>query len=126
MANIVVVDDDDMVRKTLTTVLGLAGHAVREAAGGRAGLTLVQAEPPELLVTDLNMPGMDGAGFIRAARDLCPTIRVIAITGSAAKARDDPLAAEAAGADATLGKPVRRADLLACIDELLRDRGAGY
>lgn len=121
MASIVVVDDDDMVRRTMVTVLGMAGHAVREASGGHGGLALVEDSAPDLLITDINMPGMDGVSFIAAARGIRPDLKVLAISGSSPRAIDDPAIAATLGADAVIGKPFRRADLLACIARLSGD-----
>src|SRR5206468_1919113 len=73
MATILVVDDDASARDLIATVLGYAGHRVREAADGAEALTLAQSEPPELIIADLLMPTMDGFEFVRQLREL-PTL----------------------------------------------------
>jgi PAS domain S-box-containing protein len=68
MSSIMVLDDQSADRALLATVLGHAGHAVTEAATGEQALSLARAEPPELIMVDLMMPGMNGYEFMRALR----------------------------------------------------------
>src|SRR5213594_5089603 len=69
MATILAVDDDPTARELLVTVLGCAGHQLREAADGAEALTLAQAERPDLIIADLMMPTMDGFEFVRRLRE---------------------------------------------------------
>jgi signal transduction histidine kinase/DNA-binding response OmpR family regulator len=68
MAAILVVDDDPVARDLLVTVLGYAGHQMREAADGTEALFAAQAEPPDLIICDLLMPTMDGFEVVRRLR----------------------------------------------------------
>lgn len=68
MTSILVVDDEPLNRLLLATVLRPLGHDVLEAADGGAGLKLVVDRAPDLVVVDLAMPGMGGAGFLKALR----------------------------------------------------------
>ncbi len=69
MATILAVDDDPAARDLLVTVLGYAGHKLREATDGAEALHLVQAERPDLVIADLMMPTMDGFEFVRRLRE---------------------------------------------------------
>ena len=69
MAKILVVDDDPSSRDLLVTVLGYAGHQLREAADGADALTQAQSELPDLIIADLLMPTMDGFEFVRRLRE---------------------------------------------------------
>lgn len=68
MATILIVDDQEANRQLLTAVLGSRGHALRRAENGREGLIAARAEPPDLVITDIVMPVMDGYEMVRAMR----------------------------------------------------------
>jgi CheY-like chemotaxis protein len=68
MATIVVADDDAASRMLMTTLLEHAGHTVAAVANGTEALDLVRREPPDLVLTDLSMPGIAGVDLIRALR----------------------------------------------------------
>jgi len=69
MATILAVDDDPTARGLLVTILGYAGHELREAADGAEALALAQAVRPDLIISDLMMPTMDGFEFVRRLRE---------------------------------------------------------
>jgi CheY-like chemotaxis protein len=80
---IILADDNATVRRVLTEMLTLAGHAVLPAADGHEALRhLGAAGGADLLITDLEMPGLDGWEVIRSARTMVPGLRVIVITGT--------------------------------------------
>jgi len=68
MAKILIVDDLAANREVLVTLLRYDGHRVLEAANGREGLAAVQAEHPDLVITDVLMPVMDGYELVRQLR----------------------------------------------------------
>jgi diguanylate cyclase (GGDEF)-like protein/PAS domain S-box-containing protein len=68
MAKILIVDDNATNRKLLVAVLGHAGHTTLEAVDGIDGLTVAQAEAPDLIISDILMPSMDGFEFVRRLR----------------------------------------------------------
>jgi signal transduction histidine kinase/DNA-binding response OmpR family regulator len=70
VASILVIDDDPPARELLCTVLGYAGHRMREAADGAEGLATIDVDPPQLVIVDLLMPTMDGLEFVRRLREL--------------------------------------------------------
>jgi two-component system, chemotaxis family, chemotaxis protein CheY len=81
VARILVVDDDQAVRLLLRAMLERRGHAVVEATNGNEGLQYYRAAPTDLVITDIQMPVMDGLQMIKELRDDFPTARVIAISG---------------------------------------------
>jgi CheY-like chemotaxis protein len=78
---ILVVDDDAAIRELLRFVLEEEGYEVIEAADGAEGLQRYQAAPTDLVITDLQMPGMDGLELMMALRRMVPTPVLMAISG---------------------------------------------
>lgn len=110
------VDDDVPVRNALALGLRDAGLEVVLAPGAAAGLDLMLRTPCDALVTDMNMPGTDGAEFIAQARASFPTLAIVAISGDVSRdGRPLAEAAAARGADAALVKPFRVAKLVDAI-----------
>src|ERR1041384_5546453 len=60
MTKLLIIEDDEQTRENLELILHMEGYAVRSAGNGREGLSLVQAERPELIICDVSMPAMDG------------------------------------------------------------------
>jgi CheY-like chemotaxis protein len=120
MDEIVVVDDDALMRELLAEWLSAAGYRVRQAETGNDALQLLRSQAAGLLITDMDMPGRDGAQTLEEARRLQPGLAVIAISGGARKGRRDWVAtARDLGAANTLAKPFERADLLAAVAKIL-------
>jgi two-component system, OmpR family, response regulator len=78
---ILVIDDDAAIRELLRFVLEGEGYEVIEAADGAEGLQRYQAAPTDLVITDLQMPGMDGLELLEALRRVVPTPALMAISG---------------------------------------------
>jgi DNA-binding response OmpR family regulator len=103
---VLVIDDDPAMRGTIRKILGRDGHEVREAKDGREGLALFNAEPADVVVTDLLMPNKEGIETIVELREHAPDVRILAISGGGSILAESALAdAEALGADASLPKP---------------------
>ena len=104
MARVLVVEDHATMRASLRAILAAAGHEVEEAADGRAALEAVATAPPDLVVLDLHVPVIDGAGVLAALRAGPATERlpVIVVT---ATGEEERRATMALGADAYLTKP---------------------
>lgn len=83
MASILVIDDQEPIRKLLRTVLEEAGHEVRDAATGQQGLELYRARSADLIITDLVMPEMNGLDLILELTKEFLDVKVIAMTGEA-------------------------------------------
>lgn len=116
--HILLVDDDGLVRETVAAQLGDAGYTVATASGGEAALEMLGGQaPPELLLTDFSMPGMNGLALIRAARLRRPGLPAILLTGYAGEAEE--LAAGLPERFALLRKPTSQAELVARIEALL-------
>ena len=81
MARILVVDDDESIRFLLRTVLEFQGYDVIEAENGYEGLLCYQAEPADLVITDMQMPVMDGLELLMELQRTFPRVKVIAISG---------------------------------------------
>jgi CheY-like chemotaxis protein len=114
---ILIVDDEPDLRYLLRRVFERAGHIVTDAGHGEAALESVRGTLPDLVVTDMMMPVMDGAELIRRLRADPATaqIPILAATG-------DPRLA--VGADAVLSKPYQSAQLLAAVNSLLAQKAA--
>jgi two-component system, chemotaxis family, chemotaxis protein CheY len=123
MASIVIIDDDPVLRGTIRKILERAGHEVREAENGVAGMRLVAAEVPDLVVTDLLMPEKEGIETILELSDGYPDVRILAISGAGGPGEEDgPLMdAQRFGAHGALPKPFSVDSLLEAVDRLLRE-----
>ena len=81
MPRILVIDDNAAIRELLRFILEEEGYEVIEAADGAEGLQRYQAAPTDLVITDLQMPGMDGLELLKALRRVVPTPTLTAISG---------------------------------------------
>jgi CheY-like chemotaxis protein len=81
-ANLLIVDDDATLRVCLSAVLSSLGYRVRGAADGFSALALLRQEIPDIIVSDLNMPGMSGFEFLSVVRRRFPAIQVIAMSSA--------------------------------------------
>lgn len=115
---ILVVDDDPSARLMFKVILEAAGYLVEEAQNGVAALILIKEAVPDLVVTDMLMPRMDGRELIERIRADVRTapVCILAVTGHP-EART-----QASGADFVLDKPFDRSALLAAVGSLV---GAG-
>jgi DNA-binding response OmpR family regulator len=119
-SRVLVIDDDEDVRSLVRTLLTRAGHDVREAGDGRAGLREFFASPPDLVVLDVSMPELDGWETLSRIRDLsdCPVLMLTARDAELERVRG-----LAAGADDYVVKPFGRQELVARVQALLRRAG---
>ena len=113
-----VVDDDPHVRRFLAEVFRRKGFRTVEAQSGREALGLATRHPPDFVVTDIEMPDVNGLELCRQLRQLPSTSKVpiVVVTGAAETQGD---AAVAAGCDVVLPKPCPPALLVATIHRLL-------
>jgi signal transduction histidine kinase len=117
--DILIVEDNDDAARTLSRLLELAGHRVRVASDGAAGLAALQAQPPEIALIDVGLPRMSGydvAQRIRSSMDGRKPPLMVALTGYGAP--EDRERALAAGFDEHLVKPVDFATLEALLARL--------
>jgi CheY-like chemotaxis protein len=81
-ATLLIVDDEPSIRESLSQVLTEIGYRVRSAEDGSSALREMLDEAPELLLSDLNMPGISGYELLSEVRRRFPAIRTIAMSGS--------------------------------------------
>ncbi len=119
MARVLVVEDNAANMKLACFLLHNAGHTVLSAVDAETGLTLARAEQPDLILMDLQLPGMDGLAATATLKQDRATaaIPIIALTALAMPA--DREKSRVAGCDAYIAKPLRYKELYAAIDTLL-------
>jgi pilus assembly protein CpaE len=118
---ILCVDDEDAIRKLCTVYLAKRGYRVEAVANGVEALRIDESKgPPDLVVTDVNMPLMNGLELVKRLREDRRTARTPIIVLSAAKQEQDILAGYSHGADDYIGKPIDLAVLAAKIETILR------
>lgn len=124
MARILVIDDNaDLLQMIRLLLEERGGHEVLLSAEGQDGLDKAAAQPPDLAIVDVMMPGMTGYDVCRRLRAL-PSTADIPIIILTARGQDvDRQAALDAGADVYIAKPVTMADLLDQVNELLEEKG---
>lgn len=114
---ILVVDDEDLVRWSLTRFLESEGFEAYEAEGGHKALEILETYPISVMITDLMMPEMDGIELIRTAVDKAPDLFVLVIT--AADSSHLVTSAQDAGAIKIFSKPLSFTDIAGTISNLL-------
>ena len=115
MAVILIVEDNAANLKLATFLLESAGHSVLSANDAEAGLTTARADRPDLILMDIQLPGMDGleaTALLKAGEDT-KGIPVIALTALAMKGDEERI--RAAGCDGYIAKPMRYQEFLATI-----------
>ena len=105
MARVLVIDDEEMMRRLLVRVLTHLGHDVETACDGDEGLHKFQEGSYDTVMTDLLMPTRDGMETIHALRRSAPDLRIVAMSGSFHPLSDEVRLAKAVGADCVLEKP---------------------
>jgi CheY-like chemotaxis protein len=118
---VMVVDDEEAIRRTLRRHLERSGYSVRTAADGQEALAEFTRTPADVLVTDLNMPRMGGLELLRRVRQHCPRVISVVLTGYGSL--DSAVEAIRQGCDEYLLKPVHDLGLLsASIERCLKRR----
>jgi two-component system cell cycle response regulator DivK len=119
MATILIIEDNPANMKLASLLLRHAGHLVLCAVDAETGLTLARDSRPDLIIMDIQLPGMDGLAATALLKQdrVTAAIPVIALTALAMK--DDQDRSRAAGCDAYIAKPLRYQQLYDTIDALL-------
>lgn len=121
LVTVLVADDNEVAQRLCRRVLEKAGHKVLTASDGVEAVTLALANPLDMILMDVAMPGMDGLEAMRQIKAQKPGMAiVIASAHSMASDRERFLAA---GADNVLSKPFRLADLVAIVAKLAQESG---
>lgn len=121
MAKILVIDDEELARYTVVTILRSAGHEVSEAENGDWGLRQLRSQPADLVITDIIMPEKEGIGTILELKQRHPHVKIVAMSGGGRTVNLDYLGkAQKLGAHAAIAKPFTKDELLtvvaACLD----------
>jgi CheY-like chemotaxis protein len=129
MPRILIIDDDEPVRRATTIMLEARGFEIVAVESGQAGVDAVKAGAFDAVIVDLFMPGMDGLATTRAIHQDSPATPIIAVSGfmfhGRCPAMPDfhPMATEA-GAVASLYKPLRPNELVHTITDAMRAKSA--
>ena len=118
-SKILVVEDDFDAREVLSLLLRLEGFSVITAEDGLAGLDIAQSEQPDLVITDIEMPNLDGIEMIKRLRrdGLLSEVPILVVSASDRRTLKGAIAA---GANQTMRKPARFDPLIETINRLLR------
>jgi len=119
MARVLLMEDSEVIRTMVKTALERRGHAVLMAENGLEGLRLAEAHLPDVVVTDIVMPEMNGFEATRALRKNPATSQIPIIMLTSKSTAADRFWGERQGAFRYLTKPVRFADLEAAIQSAL-------
>ena len=119
MAKVLIVEDNPANMTLAIFLLESAGHVVINATDAEAGLMLARAEQPQLILMDIQLPGMDGLEATRLLKqdDATRSIPVIALTALAMKGDEERI--RAAGCDGYIAKPLAYKDFLAIVSARL-------
>ncbi len=122
MARILLIDDDELMRGMMLQMLTQDGHQVSSATDGEEGLAMSKTVKPDLIITDVLMPKMDGIEMIMELHKIHSSIPIVAMSGGrrAVSAEFNLESASLVGVKATLAKPFTRADLRSAIEKALR------
>ena len=80
MSTILIIDDDDQLRQSFERLLAQEGHTVLTAPTGESGIAIVREAVPDLVITDVRLPGMNGLKTFQAIQDIEPRLPVIVMT----------------------------------------------
>jgi DNA-binding response OmpR family regulator len=117
---VLVIDDDVKITRVLDLRLRKAGYQVLVATNGEAGLNLFKAEHPDMVITDILMPGKEGLETIMALRRDSPKVKIIAMSGGGRIGAHEYLdLAKKFGAQYAFTKPFTGKEVLQAVRELL-------
>ncbi len=120
---VLVVDDESAIADTLTEILSRSGYAAMAAYDGNDALETALLTPPEMLITDVILPGMSGVELAITMRRIFPECKILLFSGQASTA-DLLASAKNEGHHFTLlSKPVHPRELLAQVSDMLKQRG---
>jgi CheY-like chemotaxis protein len=115
------VDDDIDLLQTLVRLLGRFGYTCLTASSGDEAIRLMDGEAPDLVVTDLRMPGLDGVAVARRAREHAPPIPVVLMT--VYQSRETDRLAEEVGVTIHFAKPFASVDFVSAVQRALAGSG---
>ena len=124
-ARVLIVDDERHNRQLLEAMLSPEGYLLVTASSGEEALTVVRLQPPDLILLDVMMPGMDGYELTNAVKATPATRNIPVIMVTALDDRDSRMRGLRAGAEDFLSKPIDRAELSVRVRNLLRLKAYG-
>lgn len=120
MPRVIVIDDQEPIRRIVRSALERAGHEVFEAGDGEVGLQLLERHPADVVLSDIFMPGMDGIQMLRQIRKQFPDVKVIVMSGGDSTGMLDLRRdAELLGAVKSLPKPFTTHEIVAIVNSVL-------
>ena len=122
---ILIVEDNEVTSRCCATSWARTGIAILEASSAEDGLALARAERPQLILMDVQLPGMDGLAALRALRAVPETTRTPVIAVTALAMRDDRERLLAGGFDGYLEKPVNVRELPSYVRTYLTPNAVG-
>jgi len=120
---ILVIDDNEWIRDTLRQLLELSGYQVDVADNGEVGLNKIKSQPYDVILSDIQMPRIDGIELLKQIKAYDATLPVVMITGFPTV--DTAIQAMRQGASDFITKPFRYEQVNMTVDKLVRERGAG-
>jgi DNA-binding response OmpR family regulator len=121
---VLVVDDESAIADTLAEILTLSGYAAVPVYDGEEALETALVMPPELLITDVMLPGMSGIDLAISIKRIFPDCRILLFSGQAATTNLLASANRAGHQFTLLTKPVHPTDLLNRVAESLKTTGS--
>ena len=79
--NVLIVDDDHLIADTLTLIFTQAGYSSRAEYSAESALAVVSAWPPQLVITDISLQGMNGIELAKRLKETCPECRILFLSG---------------------------------------------
>jgi CheY-like chemotaxis protein len=119
MKKILIVEDQEDIREVIRITLELEDYELHEAVDGNEGLRMVRQLKPDLVLSDVMMPGLDGLQLCRSIKDDSTLKRTKVVLLSARGRPEDSKAGSQAGADAYLAKPYGPLDLLDTVRRMI-------
>jgi len=122
-ADVLIVEDHPTMRKTMRIILEPDGFDIREASDGHTAMRMIEEQPPDVVLLDLNLPPPTGAGILRWIKSdaLRRRIKVIVVTALGEETREEVMAL---GADHFFIKPFSPLELLATVEKALGGKKA--
>ncbi len=121
-ATILVVDDNSTNLKLVSDVMGFEGYRILQASDAESALEIIQRTPPDLVLMDIALPGMDGLTLTRLLKAGESTRHIVIVALTAFAMKGDDAKAREAGCDGYITKPIDTRTLPAAVAGLLRSR----
>jgi two-component system cell cycle response regulator DivK len=126
MAKVLVIEDNPSNMKLTSLILGNAGHSVVGAVDAESGLKLARDEQPDLILMDIQLPGMDGLAATAILKEDPATAAIPIIALSALAMKADKERSQTAGCDAYIVKPLRYKELYEVMEHLLEPQSSAH